>query len=69
MLSRLPTEMHQCCPGMSAMQPAQPAPNHPTLLRTAGCGPDAIKLFVGNIPKHLDEVALLPFFEQAGTSL
>jgi hypothetical protein len=31
-----------------------------------GCGPDAIKLFVGNIPKHYTENQLRPFFETVG---
>jgi hypothetical protein len=32
----------------------------------AGCQPDAIKLFVGNIPKVYTEDQLLPFFETIG---
>ncbi|GFH21421.1 RRM domain-containing protein [Haematococcus lacustris] len=32
----------------------------------AGCAPDAIKLFVGNIPKSCTEEQLLPFFETVG---
>ena len=32
----------------------------------AGCAPDAIKLFVGNIPKSCTEQQLLPFFETIG---
>lgn len=31
-----------------------------------GCSPDAIKLFVGNIPKSCTEQQLLPFFETIG---
>jgi len=32
----------------------------------AGCAPDAIKLFVGNIPRQYTEDQLLPFFETVG---
>lgn len=32
----------------------------------AGCAPDAIKLFVGSIPKSYTESQLLPFFETVG---
>lgn len=32
----------------------------------AGCAPDAIKLFVGNIPKSCTEDQLMPFFETIG---
>lgn len=32
----------------------------------AGCAPDALKLFVGNIPKSCTEEQLLPFFETIG---
>jgi CUG-BP- and ETR3-like factor len=32
----------------------------------AGCSPDTIKLFVGNIPRGLSEEELLPLFETAG---
>ena len=32
----------------------------------AGCGPDAIKLFLGNLPLELDEAQLLPLLETAG---
>lgn len=32
-----------------------------------GCAPDAIKLFVGNIPKACTEEQLMPFFETIGT--
>lgn len=32
----------------------------------AGCQPDAIKLFVGNIPKACTEEQLMPFFETIG---
>ncbi|GIL68321.1 hypothetical protein Vafri_21599, partial [Volvox africanus] len=32
----------------------------------AGCGPDAIKLFVGNIPKSCTEEQLLPLFQSIG---
>jgi hypothetical protein len=31
-----------------------------------GCAQDAIKLFVGNIPKHYTEEQLKPFFETVG---
>lgn len=31
-----------------------------------GCAPDAIKLFVGSIPKSCTESQLLPFFETIG---
>ena len=31
-----------------------------------GCAPDAIKLFVGNIPKTCTEEQLMPFFETIG---
>ena len=32
----------------------------------AGCSPDAIKLFVGNLPKSCTEEQLMPFFETIG---
>jgi len=32
----------------------------------AGCSPDAIKLFVGNIPKSCTEEQLMSFFETIG---
>ena len=32
----------------------------------AGCDPDAMKLFVGNISKTCTEDQLLPFFESIG---
>lgn len=31
-----------------------------------GCAPDAIKLFVGNIPKSYVETQLLPLFQSIG---
>lgn len=31
-----------------------------------GCEPDAIKLFVGNIPLNYTEEQLLPLFQQIG---
>ncbi|MEW5319542.1 MAG: hypothetical protein WDW38_010687 [Sanguina aurantia] len=31
-----------------------------------GCNPDAIKLFIGNVPKSFTEEQLCPFFETAG---
>lgn len=38
----------------------------PYMCRPPGCAPDAIKLFVGNIPKSCTESQLLPFFETIG---
>mmetsp|Transcript_31833 Transcript_31833/g.70722 ORF Transcript_31833/g.70722 Transcript_31833/m.70722 type:complete len:496 (-) Transcript_31833:2249-3736(-) len=40
--------------------------SEPTETPPAGCAPDAIKLFVGNIPKSCTEEQLLPFFETVG---
>jgi hypothetical protein len=34
-----------------------------------GCGQDAYKLFVGNVPKHLTEDDLLPIFSTVGGAL
>lgn len=36
---------------------------HPT---PKGCDRDAVKLFIGNLPKNLSEINLQPFFEQVG---
>jgi RNA recognition motif. (a.k.a. RRM, RBD, or RNP domain) len=41
-------------------QPKRPQP-------PAGCSPDAIKLFVGNIPKHCSEAVLCKVFQYYGT--
>ncbi len=32
-----------------------------------GCAPDAVKLFVGNVPRSATEQQLLPLFSSLGT--
>lgn len=38
----------------------------PTETPPPGCSPDAIKLFVGNVPKSCTEEQLLPLFQSVG---
>lgn len=53
-------------PNLSMMQTTFLDALEPTENPPPGCAPDAIKLFVGNVPKSCTDEQLLPLFQSIG---